>query len=241
MLRSGNPALKGEIFSRTYSGAGGGTMTLQGTVNKTFILLLLAALSAGFVWSNPGAMMVFTMPALIVGLILAVVPIFKKEWAGITAPFYALVEGVVIGGVSYFFEAQYPGIVIKAVALTFGTLFCLLIAYRSGLIKATENFKLGVIAGTGAVAIFYFISLILSFFGVRMTVIYGGGPVGILFSLVVVTIAALNLVLDFDFIETGVERKAPGFLEWYCAFSLIVTLIWLYFEILRLLSKLQRR
>ena len=146
-----------------------------------------------------------------------------------------------LGGISSIFEAQYPGIVIQAVALTFGTLFCLLIAYRSGVIKATENFKLGVVAATGAIAIIYLVSMVMGFFGVSMPMIHSSGPMGIIFSLFVVTIAALNLVLDFDFIEKGAEANAPGYMEWYGAFGLIVTLIWLYLEILRLLSKLQRR
>ncbi len=238
MFRSGNPALRGNIFTQKDASVSSEPMTIQGTVNKTLLLLAITFLSASWVWGNP-KMLGLVIPAALIGFIIALITIFKKEWAHISAPAYALVEGVFLGGISSMFEAQYPGIVIRAVALTFGTLFCLLMAYRSGLIKPTENFKLGIVAATGAIALVYFVSIILSFFGIRLSMIFGGGPVGILFSLVVVTIAALNLVLDFDFIEKGAEVGAPRYLEWYAAFSLIVTLVWLYLEILRLLAKLQ--
>ena len=241
MMRSGNPALRGDIFKGLADAASGAVMTIQGTVNKTFILLLLTVISASWVWGNAQAALPFLLPAVIAGFVVAIITIMKKEKAFITAPIYALLEGVVVGGISAIFEAQYPGIVIQAVALTFGTLFCLLAAYRSGLIRATENFKLGVVAATGAIAVIYIATMILGFFGIKMPMVYSIGPMGIIFSLVVVTIAALNLVLDFDFIEKGAEVGAPKYMEWYGAFGLIVTLIWLYLEILRLLSKLQRR
>jgi uncharacterized YccA/Bax inhibitor family protein len=159
----------------------------------------------------------------------------------VTAPIYAALEGLALGGISALFESHYPGIVSQAVFLTFGTLAALLIAYRSGWIKATENFKLGVAAATGGIFFVYLISFVLSFFGVSIPLIHGSGIFGILFSLFVVVIAALNLVLDFDFIEQGAEQGAPKYMEWYAAFGLMVTLIWLYLEILRLLAKLQQR
>lgn len=240
MFRSGNPALRGDVFTDTLSFGSTQPMTIQGVVNKTILLLVITFISASWVWGNP-KLFSLALPAAIIGFIVALITVFKKNLAHITAPVYAALEGVLLGAVSSIFEAQYPGIVIRAVALTFGTLFCLLMAYKSGLIKPTENFKLGIIAATGAIALVYFVSIILSFFGVNMSLIYGGGPIGILFSLVVVTIAALNLVLDFDFIEKGAEAGAPLYFEWYAAFSLIVTLVWLYLEILRLLAKLQRR
>jgi uncharacterized YccA/Bax inhibitor family protein len=241
MMRSGNPALRSDVFRDIPQTVSGFAMTIQGTVNKTLILLLLTVISASWVWGNAQAALPFLLPAAIAGLVVAIITIMKKENAYITAPIYALIEGVVIGGISAIFEAQYPGIVIQAVALTFGTLFCMLMAYRTGIIRATEKFKLGVVAATGAIAVIYFISIIMGFFGARMPMIHSTGPMGIIFSLVVVTIAALNLVLDFDFIEKGAEHGAPKYMEWYGAFGLIVTLIWLYLEILRLLSKLQRR
>jgi uncharacterized YccA/Bax inhibitor family protein len=169
------------------------------------------------------------------------VTVFKKEWSPVTSPVYALLEGVFLGAVSALFEKSYPGIVMQAVGLTFGVLFCLLAVYKSGIIKVTERFKLGVVAATGGIALFYLASIVAGFFGVRFSFIYGGGVLGIGFSLFVVAIASLNLVLDFDFIEKGSQRQIPKYMEWYGAFGLMVTLVWLYLEILRLLAKLQRR
>lgn len=240
-MRSGNPALRGDIFTKAPAIAAGGVMTIQGTVNKTLILLLLTVISASFAWSNPQIALPLVLPAAILGLVVAIITVFNKEKAYITAPIYALLEGVVLGAISSVFEAKYQGIVIQAVALTFGTLFCLLIAYKSRLIKATENFRLGVVAATGAIALIYIVSIVMSFFGARIPMIHDSGPVGIIFSLIVVVIAALNLVLDFDFIEKGAEAGAPKYLEWYGAFGLLVTLVWLYLEILRLLSKIRSR
>jgi len=241
MMRSGNPSLRGKTFTSLRAVDPAQAMTIQGTANKCFILLGLCVFTAGWVWSNTAIAMPFLLPAAIGGFIVGLVTVFKKEWASITAPIYALLEGIVIGTISVMFERSYPGIVIQAVALTFGTLFCLLGAYKSGMIKATENFKLGVVSATGAIFLFYFISIILGFFGIRMPLIHDSGPLGIAFSLFVVIIAALNLVLDFDFIEKGAEYGAPKYMEWYGAFGLIVTLIWLYLEMLRLLAKTRRR
>jgi uncharacterized YccA/Bax inhibitor family protein len=250
-MRSGNPALKESTFldlgSGTVVSRASGAMTLNGTVNKTGLLLVLAVITAAFAWNQVevtaegmtgGA---YLWGGLIGGFILAMVTIFKKEWAPVTAPMYALVEGLFLGSISAVFEARYPGIAFQAVLLTFGTLFALLMAYRSGLIKATENFKMGVVAATGGIALVYLATIVLGFFGVEIPMIHGNGIVGIGFSLFVVVIAALNLVLDFDFIETGVERGAPKYMEWYGAFGLMITLVWLYIEFLRLLSKLQSR
>ncbi len=175
------------------------------------------------------------------GFVVALVTIFKQTWAPVTAPLYALLEGLVIGGVSTIFEAQFPGIVIQAAGLTLGTCLALLLAYKSRLIRATENFKMGVVAATGGIALFYLITLVLGFFGIRIPLLYSNGWMGIGFSLFVVVIAALNLVLDFDFIEQGAARGAPKYMEWYGAFGLMVTLIWLYLEMLRLLAKLRSR
>ena len=177
----------------------------------------------------------------IVGFVAALVTVFKKHLAHITAPIYALAQGLFLGGLSSTFEVQYPGIVIQAIGLTFGTLFCLLGAYKSGMIKVTENFKLGLVAATGGLMMVYFVSIILGMFGVNLGFLYGNGLMGIGFSVVVVVIAALNLVMDFDFIESGEEMGAAKYMEWYGAFGLMVTLIWLYIEILRLLAKLQSR
>jgi len=241
MMRSGNPALRGNIFTGALGKGAAGAMTIQGTTNKTLILLGLAMLTAFWAWGNPAASTPLVLPAVIGGFVVAIVTVFKKEWAPISAPVYAIIEGVVLGAVSMFFEKRYPGIVQQAVGLTFGTLFCLLLAYKSRLIRATENFKLGVVAATGGIALFYIVSMIASFFGARFSIIYGNGLLAIGFSVFVVIIAALNLVMDFDFIEKGAEAGAPKYMEWYGAFGLMVTLVWLYLEILRLLAKLQSR
>jgi uncharacterized YccA/Bax inhibitor family protein len=222
-------------------------MTLNGTVNKTGLLLVLAFASAGWTWfqfmqtRDIAAVSPWMIGGMIGGFICALVTIFKKEWSPVTAPAYALLEGLVLGGLSAVFDLRYPGIAIQAVGLTFGTLFVLLLAYRSGLIQVTQKFRLGIIAATGGIAVFYLLEMVLGIFGIHFTSINGSGPIGIGFSLIVVAVAALNLVLDFDFIEKGVQFGAPKYMEWYGAFSIMVTLVWLYLEILRLLSKINRR
>ncbi|MDD4957305.1 MAG: Bax inhibitor-1/YccA family protein [Candidatus Omnitrophica bacterium] len=240
MYRTGNPALNDNVFKNTIP-ASAGSMTIQGTVNKSFILFMITLIGAAWIWGKPAQYMGFAVPAAIIGFIIALITIFKKEWAPVTAPLYAAAEGVFLGGISSIFEAAYPGIVIQAVALTFGTFFCLLAAYRSGLIKPTENFKLGIVAATGGIAVVYLISWVMGFFGHGFTMIYSSGPAGIIFSLVVVVVAALNLVLDFDFIEKGADAGVPIYMEWYAAFGLMVTLIWLYLEMLRLIGKVRSR
>jgi uncharacterized YccA/Bax inhibitor family protein len=245
-MRTSNPALNDQAF-RGAGVAVGEPMTLQGTVNKTGVLLLCVIATAAWTWNifmhthSPESAMSLAMVGGIGGFIVALVTIFKKTWAPVTAPIYALLEGLVLGGISAMFELRFPGIAIQAVSLTFGTLAVLLLVYRSGLIPVTENFKLGVLAATGGIALFYLATIVLGFFGVHFTTINGSGPIGIGFSIFVVIIAALNLVLDFDFIENAVRAGAPKYMEWYAAFGLMVTLIWLYFEILRLLSKLRSR
>ncbi|MCK4532600.1 Bax inhibitor-1/YccA family protein [bacterium] len=240
-MRTGNPALKSDVFTSVDSFGSTEVMSIQGTVNKTMFLLLLTLVSASWVWSNAVRWMPFMLPLAIGGFIVALITIFKKEWAMVSAPVYAVVEGLFLGVISAFMERAYPGIVIQAVALTFGTLFCLLIAYKSKLIRVTDNFRLGVVSATGAIALIYGVTIILGFFGIRMPFIHESGLIGIGFSLFVVVIASLNLVLDFDFIEKGAEANAPKYMEWYAAFGLMVTLIWLYLEMLRLLSKMRRR
>jgi len=200
--------------------------------------------AAGYVWNRGAAdpsLGTWITVSVVAGLVVALVTVFKQTWASYTTPVYAALEGVALGGISVVFEARYPGIVSQAVFLTFGTLGALLVAYRSGVIRATENFKLGVVAATGGIALLYLLSFVLGFFGVSVPLIHSSGTFGILFSVFVVVIAALNLVLDFDFIEQGVERGAPKHMEWYGAFGLLVTLVWLYLEILHLLAKLQSR
>ena len=245
-MRTANPTLNSKTFAGTgYTGAE--AMTIGGTVNKVGLLLLLLLIPAAWVWNraltawDPKEVTPIVMGGVIGGLIFALVTIFKKEWAPITAPLYAVMQGLYLGGISAWMHTRFDGIVIQAVALTFGVLFVLLAAYRTGLIKATENFRLGIVAATGAIFVVYLVSLAVNLFGGQMPYIHSGGTIGILFSLFVVTIAALNLVLDFDFIEKGSEVGAPKYMEWYAAFGLMVTLVWLYIEILRLLAKLQSR
>lgn len=252
MLRSSNPALKDSTFLDLSSGSvvagNAGTMSLNGTVNKTGLLLLMTVMTAAFAWSQTmtadgevaPAAMGYLLGGGIGGLVLALVTIFKKQWSPVTAPLYALVEGLFLGAISAMYNAQFQGIVLQAVMLTFGIMFALLFAYRTGLVKATENFKLGVTAATGGIALIYLATIGLGLFGIKIPYIHESGLIGIGFSLVVVVIASLNLVLDFDFIESGVEAGAPKYMEWYGAFGLMVTLIWLYLELLRLLSKLRR-
>ena len=251
-MRSGNPALKESTFLDLGSGSVGrrdaAAMSLNGTVNKTAFLLVLTLLGAMFTWGKFFAsggtanLMPYVLGGAIGGLVVALVTVFKKEWSPVTAPLYAVLEGLFIGAVSAMFELRFPGIVMQAAALTFGTLGALLLAYRSGLIKATENFKLGVFAATGGIALLYLVNSGMRLFGFEgMGFIHESSWIGIAFSGFVVVIAALNLVLDFDFIEQGVEHGAPKYMEWYAAFGLLVTLIWLYLEILRLLAKLQSR
>jgi uncharacterized YccA/Bax inhibitor family protein len=243
-FRTSNPALNEKAFQGQI--ATGEVMTVQGTVNKTGLLLLCVVATAAWTWGVahgpvPGEALPWMMGGLVGGLIVALVTIFKKTWSPITAPVYALLEGLVLGGISAFFEKSYPGIAFQAIGLTFGVLFVMLLAYKTGVIRATQGFKLGVIAATGGIAIFYLAEMALGFFHIQVPGVNGIGMVGIGFSLFVVIIASLNLVLDFDMIETGARGNAPKYMEWYGAFGLMVTLIWLYLEILNLLSKSRRR
>jgi uncharacterized YccA/Bax inhibitor family protein len=247
-MRTANPAFSDTTFPRYGARTGfDQAMTIEGTINRTGILLLCVLASAFFTWNqffnsrDPAVVMPYILIGAFGGFIMAMVTIFKKEWSGVTAPIYALLEGLFLGAISATLEVRYPGIAIQAVALTFGTCFCLLLAYRSGLIRATEKFTLGIVAATGGIALIYLVSMVIGFFGIQIPFIFGNGPIGILFSVAVVVIAALNLILDFNFIEQGARQGAPKYMEWYAAFGLMVTLIWLYLEILRLLTKLRDR
>ena len=242
MIRSGNPALSKKTFENLIA-TPNEVMTLDGAVNKTAISMGILLLAAYYTYTN--ALLDYVIIGFVGGFIVALVTIFKKEWSAITVPIYAFLEGLALGGISKIYaDAFEPGIVPQAIMLTIGILFALLFAYKSKIIKATENFKLGVFAATAGIGIIYLISFLMSMFG-------GGGlPVmnpanssmlSIGFSLFVVVIASLNLVMDFDFIEKGASNNAPKYMEWYGAFGLLITLIWLYLEILRLLAKLSSR
>lgn len=253
IARTGNPALNKNTFTRFAHAEEASVMTLQGTVNKIAIMLLLVLGGAYYTWNmafeamqtNPEVGYRSIMPWMIGGglggFVVAIITVFKRQWAGITGPIYAILEGLFLGGISAFFEAQYPGIVIQAVSLTFAILFILLFAYKTRIIKPTENFKLGVFAATGGVMLLYIVSFLLNLFGVPTGYLHDNSPLSIGISVVIVIIASLNLVLDFDFIEQGAASSAPKYMEWYAAFGLMVTLIWLYIEILRLLSKIASR
>ena len=243
-MRTGNPVLKSKAFEIT--GSFSEQMTISGVVNKSAVMLGLVFISAYWVWDKfytnlvASDISIYMLVGIFGGLVVALITTFKPTVSNITAPIYAILEGLALGGISAFMETQYPGIVIQAVSLTFAVFFSLLAAYRSGLIKVTENFKMMVVAATGGIFLVYIVSFVLNLFGTEIPFIYGNGLFGIVFSLIVVAIAALNLVLDFDFIEQGAERGAPKYMEWYAAFGLMVTLIWLYIEILRLIAKSRR-
>lgn len=244
-MRTANPTLNEKLFSKLQHVSSKNQMTVNGTINRTLLSLLLVVLSASYVWSlflangfSP-AMMGILIVGSILGFITAIITVFKMSWAPVTTPIYALLEGGIIGLLSAFMETLFPGIVIQAAALTFGVLLLMLALYRYRIIKVTEKLRMGIIVATGAIVLIYLVTWILSFFGVAIPYIHQGGPIGIIFSLIVVGIAAFNLLLDFDFIEKGSQRNLPKYMEWYGAFGLLVTLIWLYIEILRLLSKIR--
>ncbi len=252
LFKSGNPTLSENKFRDTVIStpiSTENTMTIGGTLNKFGFMLLMLMGSAFYSWKEAANLGENTMPLVIGGaiggFIIAIVLIFKKEWSPFLAPLYALLEGLFIGAISAFFNAEYPGIVLQAVGLTFSVGFGMYFLYTFRIIRATEKFKSVLIAATVGIGLFYLATMIIGLFGVNvnetMPFINGGGMFGIGFSLFVVAIAALNLILDFDMIEQGSAMGAPKYMEWYGAFGLMVTFVWLYMEILRLLSKLNRR
>tara|TARA_X000000368_G_scaffold390614_1_gene353972 strand:+ start:2695 stop:3456 length:762 start_codon:yes stop_codon:yes gene_type:complete len=246
-LRSGNPALNKNSFKNLTVNKSTGPilrdelMTIKGTVDKTAISLLLMIASGYYTFSEQIVSLI--LPGAIIGLIIAIFTIFRKQYAPLTVPLYALSQGLFLGGISFMYSQMIEGIVYNAILLTVAILLSLLLAYRSGIIKPTENFKLGIFAATGGILLFYLISIIASFFGTGFSVLdpTNGSMTSILVSLFVVIIASLNLVLDFDFIEEASENGAPKYMEWYGAFGLLVTLVWLYLEILRLFLKINSR
>jgi len=264
-FKTGNPVLKEGVFDNLQGsvdangGVGSGldagasaratgeAMTLQGTVNKSFLLLLITTVSAAVTWhyalaSGPAAVMPWAIGSVLVGFCVSLVIIFNKTTAPALSPFYAAFEGLALGCISAYYEAKYPGMVVQSVGLTICVFLAMLFAYTSKIVKATENFKMGVISATMGIAILYLVNIVcVTFFHLPIKPIYDTGFVGIGLSLFIVIIASLNLVLDFDFVESGVEARAPKYMEWYGAFGLLVTLVWLYLEILRLLYKLRSK
>lgn len=244
-MATANPAMNEAVYRRAgLAATPTQAMTVQGTVMKTAILVVILLATAAYTWSQAVEGATTLAYGLLIagafgGFITALVTIFVPRVSPFTAPLYAALEGLVLGAISAVFETMYPGIVIQALGLTIGVLAVMLFVYGTGIIRATEKFKIGVVAATGAVCLVYLVDLVLALFGIRIPFIHETGAVGIGFSLVVVVIAALNLILDFDFIEQGVKHQAPRYMEWYGGFSLLVTLIWMYLEILRLLAKLR--
>jgi uncharacterized YccA/Bax inhibitor family protein len=244
MLRTSNPTLNEKVFqSAGFAVTGSETMTIKGTINKSIILLLLIIASAAWIWSkflnNPElSIQGWLIGGAIGGFITALLISFKKEWSPMLAPVYALLEGLFLGGISAIFNLEYPGIVTQAVALTLGVMFIMLFIYRSGLIKVTQKLRFIIMGATAAIALVYLVIFIISLFGVHVSAMYDSSPLGIGISLIVIGVAAFNFLLDFDLIEKSSQTNLPRYMEWYAAFGLMVTLIWLYIEMLRLLVRL---
>lgn len=242
--RSGNPTLNDSTFDRTGGHSGQPAMTIDGTVNKAFITLALLLGGAFAAWSlyfDGQNVMPYAIGGAIAGLALALIVSFVPRTAPYLVPIYAVVEGVFLGGLSAYYETFYNGITLQAALLTIGVFLAMLLAYKTRIIRATRNFRLGVFAATAGIALMYLLSFVLGFFGVSVPYLHESNWIGIGISLVIVIVAALNLVLDFDFIESGSAQGAPKYMEWYGAFGLMVTLVWLYIEMLRLLSKIASR
>ncbi|HWZ98446.1 MAG TPA: Bax inhibitor-1/YccA family protein [Candidatus Dormibacteraeota bacterium] len=244
-MRSNNPILKESAFTGEIATAQ--TMTIQGTVNKAGILLLCVVVGAAWTWGlshspEPEAALPWTFGGAIGGFAVALLTIFKKNWSPLTSPIYALLKGLFLGGITYFFEQKYPGIAMQAISLTFGVMAVMLLAYTFRIIKATPKFVLGVVIATGGICLVYLVNLIMvSFFHSQISVLSNGTPLAIGISIFIVIIAALNLIIDFDMIERAAQAGAPKYMEWYGAFGLMVGLIWLYLQVLRLLSNTRRR
>ncbi len=240
-----NPALRQKFFDQPQPLAVGvERMSIEGVARKALILLVVVFATATYPWGKvlegEDVTGLFWI-GVIGGLVLALATIFRPAWAGFTAPLYAAAEGLALGAVSGWFEAAYPGIAIQAVLGTLGVFVVMLGLYMSRTLRATPKFRRGVIGATLAVLLIYLMSFLLGAFGVQMPFLHDTGPIGIVITLVIIAVAALNLILDFDFIERGAGAGAPKQLEWYGAFGLLVTLVWLYLQILRLLALLNRR
>ncbi len=248
LFKSGNPTLSEKAFgSREYTGYTD-AMTIRGTLNKFGFMFLMLLGTAFYSWkefATGGNVQPLMWTGAIGGLVVAFVIMFKKEWAPYLAPLYGLLEGLFIGAISAYYNAAFadkaPNIIMNAVGLTFGTVIAMYFLYSFKIIQATQKFKAVMVTAIAGIAIFYLLAFVLRMFGIQMAFLHEGSLFGIGFSLVVVAIAALSLILDFDMIERGAEAGAPKYMEWYCAFGLMVTIVWLYLEILRLLSKLSSR
>jgi uncharacterized YccA/Bax inhibitor family protein len=248
ILKSGNPTLTEKIFSKSLSSVDEGVMTVRGSLNKFGFVFFMMMASAAYTWHSfyQGQNVTgYMFGGMIAGFIVALIITFKRSWAGYLAPLYGLCEGFFVGALSalinYSMADKYPGIILQAVSLTFGAAIAMFLLYNFRIIRATEKFKSIIFTATAGIAIFYLIAMVLRMFGIDIPFLHEGSALGIGFSVFVVAIAALNLIMDFDMIETGSEMGAPKYMEWYCAFGLLVTIVWLYIEILRLLSKIGSR
>jgi uncharacterized YccA/Bax inhibitor family protein len=237
--QSSNPVLNERaLVNSTHDAvAGQSVFSMQRAINKTFVLMGLLLLTAYIGYQNPTPLLVWG--GAIGGLIVVVIAAFKQKWSPVLAPLYAVLEGFFVGGVSAMYAGLYAGIILKAVSLTLLVFFVMLVIYKTRIIPVNNKFRTGLLMATGAIFLIYLLTWILGFFGISMPMIHEGGPVGIIFSIVVIGIAALNLLLDFDLFERGEEYGAPAYMEWFAGMGLLVTVIWIYFEILRLLAKLR--
>lgn len=233
-----NPVLNKKTFSNF--GYVQETMTISGVINKSFLLWLILAVGAYLGWTNAVLIIKIFWAVLIAAFALCIIISFKPQTSPFLSPIYAFGEGLLLGSLTLFFEKDYPGIAVNAVFLTVAVLFCMLAAFKSGKIRATEKFKSIVLISTFAIFLVYLLDIILSLCHIPgVTFIHSSGPIGILVSVFIVIIASLNLILDFDMIQKGVEYGSPKYMEWYGSFALMVTIIWLYLEILRLLTKIR--
>ena len=238
-METSNPLLQRDIdFSATEAT---GAMTLNGTTNKAGILLLLCIISSFFSWTHPQWQMPLIVVGVLGGLVACLAGTFAPKTSPIAAPAYAVLEGLALGALSSIFELRFPGIVANAMLLTFSVLGLMLFLYTTRIIRVTDRMVMGIVMATGAIALVYLLDIVLGFFGVHIPGLNSSGPLGIGISLVIVGVAAFNLLLDFAVIESNVQQGAPKYMEWYCGMALLVTLVWLYLEILRLLSKMQKR
>ena len=243
-MESNNPMFSGRVLNRVGT-AEGGAMTMNGFVNRLGILLVLLLVAGGFTWNiatqEPGTAGALLIGGCIVGFGLAIVTAFVPKISPFTSPVYAIAEGLLLGAISAILEQRFKGIVLTAALLTVTTVFGMLALYKFRILRATQGFVKGVMIATVGVALTYLLSMILNAFGVSVPYIHGNGIIGIGFSAVVLGIAALNLILDFDLVENSIVARAPKYMEWFAAFSLLITIVWIYMELLRLLSKLRSR
>jgi len=237
-MESSNPLLRRES---AFVQEGTDYMTFDGALAKAAILLLICTIAGAFAWASPALQMPLVIVGSLGGFVVAIVAMFKSAWSPVLAPTYAVLEGLALGAISYLLEQTYHGIVLNAILLTFGVLALMLLLFTSRTIRVTPGLRTGVIAATCAIALVYLVDMVLRLFGVHMPFIHETGWLGIGISLVITGIAAFNLLLDFDTIEQSIRAKAPKYMEWYCGLALLITLVWLYLELLRLLSKLQSR